>query len=82
MTNRLEDVPVGQFLDNNHIAEANVDWQSLLDKYGINIIMANIKLEPDLMSAVSASADWKEVYQDMQTAIFVRNHPVNHPVGE
>jgi hypothetical protein len=44
--------------------------------------MANIKLEPDLMSAVSASADWKEVYQDMQTAIFVRNHPVNHPVGE
>ncbi|KAF0112270.1 MAG: hypothetical protein FD147_331 [Chloroflexi bacterium] len=75
MTNRFEDFPAGQFLDNKRIAEADYDWQSLLDKYGINLLMPSVTLQPDLISAASASADWAEVYRDEMTVLFVRNHP-------
>jgi hypothetical protein len=67
MTNRFEDFPPSQFLDDNHIANAYSDWETLLDKYGVNILMTGIKIEPGLIKAVSASADWKEVYADTQT---------------
>jgi hypothetical protein len=75
MTNRFEDFPPQQFVDNLHISKADYDWQQVVDKYGINLIMASEKMEPELIHAVSSSKNWKEVYRDGQTVIFEQNKP-------
>ncbi|MHB8088565.1 MAG: hypothetical protein ACYDH2_10015 [Anaerolineaceae bacterium] len=76
MTNRFEDFPLKQFDDNKHIANADFDWQLLLDQYGINLLMPSTEYQPDLISAASTSPVWKEVYSDEQTVIFARVNPV------
>lgn len=76
MTNRFEDFPPAQFGDNKHIAEADYDWQTLLDQYEINLLMPSIDLQPDLITAASASPDWQEVYRDEQTVLFARVDPI------
>lgn len=77
MTNRFEDFPPVQFSDNKHIAKADFDWQSLLDHYGVNLLMPSIENQPDLIAAASASPEWKEVYRDKQTVIFARVNPID-----
>ncbi len=80
MTNRFEDFPIDQFSDNKHIANADYDWQSLLDRYGINLLMPSMENQPDLIAAAADSLDWNEVYRDDQTVIFIRINPVQSGV--
>lgn len=77
MTNRFEDFPPAQFSDNKRIAEADYDWQILLDQYGINLLMPSIEEQPDLISAALSSPDWREIYRDEQTVLFSRVNPVS-----
>ena len=76
MTNRFEDFPLEQFDDNKRIAKADFDWQSLLDHYGVNLLMPSIENQPDLIAAASSSPAWKEVYRDKQAVIFARVDPL------
>ncbi len=76
MTNRFEDFPPAQFGDNKHIAEADYDWQTLLDRYEINLLMPSIEKQPDLIAAVSSSPAWQEVYRDEQAVLFARVDPI------
>lgn len=76
MTNRFEDFPLEQFDHNKRIAQADFDWQSLLDQYGVNLLMPSIENQPDLIVAASASLAWKEVYRDEQAVIFARIDPL------
>ncbi len=76
MTNRFEDFPPSQFIDNKHIAEADHDWQSLLDQYGINLLMPSLDLQPDLIAAATASPAWQEIYRNNQTVLFSRVEPI------
>ncbi len=72
MTNRFEDFPVEQIIDERHISQAYDDWEFLMKKYSINMIVASITTQPDLITAASSSSDWDEVYRDTQTVLFVR----------
>jgi hypothetical protein len=72
MTNRMDDFPVEQFEDNESISDGQFDWQFLLDKYRINLMMASVSLQPELIRAASSSPIWSEVYRDNQAVIFVR----------
>jgi hypothetical protein len=74
MTNRFEDFPANQIIDERHISQAHYDWESLVNKYSINMIMASTTTQPDLIAAVSSSSGWEEVYRDRQTVLFVRNN--------
>ena len=76
MTNRFEDFPPSQFIDNKHIAEADADWQDLLDRYGINLLMPSQEMQPELIAAASNSPDWQEVYRDDRAVLFVRVDPI------
>ena len=82
MTNRFEDFPPGQLLDNKHIAQADDGWQDLLDQYGINLLMPSVIDQPDLIEAASSSPDWQEVYRDDQTVMFARVIPVSSGVAK
>ena len=80
MTNRFEDFPPEQFADNKHIANADGDWQALLDKYRINLLMPSQENQPDLIEAALASPDWQEVYRDEQAVLFARVEPISTEV--
>lgn len=73
MTNRFEDFPVAQFKDNNVISFAKPGWQEVLDRYGINLILASKEENNDLIAALSGTADWEEIYTDNFSVIFSRN---------
>ncbi len=72
MTNRFEDFPAEQIIDERHISQAYDDWEFLMKKYSINLIVASTTTQPDLIAAASSSSDWDEVYRDKQTVLFVR----------
>jgi hypothetical protein len=76
MTNRFEDFPVEQLLDERNISHAYYDWESLMNKYSINMILASAITQPDLIKAVSSSSEWNEIYRDGQAVLFVRNFPI------
>lgn len=76
MTNRFEDFPPAQFEENHRIAEADDDWQSLLDAYSIKLLMPSLEYQPDLIAAASASDAWCEIYRDDRAVIFTRNQPI------
>ena len=78
MTNRFEDFPAQQLSDNRRIDEATYDWQTILDKYKVNLIMASTTSEPNLIQAALSSPNWREVYRDDQTVIFIRNIRVGY----
>jgi len=77
MTNRFEDFPPEQFADNKHIANADGDWQALLDQYNINLLMPSIEKQPDLIDAAEASPAWREIYRDEQAVLFARTNPIH-----
>ncbi|KAF0112271.1 MAG: hypothetical protein FD147_332 [Chloroflexi bacterium] len=72
ITNRIEDFPEEQHLDNKRLMRAAWDWQLILDKYSVNLLLLDRKYEDPLVQAVSASPAWQEVYRDDQSLIFVR----------
>ncbi len=76
MTNRFEDFPPEQFNDNKRIAQADFDWQQVLDQYQINLLMPSIENQPDLIAAAGSSLNWIEVYRDEKAAIYVRVEPL------
>lgn len=76
MTNRMDDFPVEQYKDERAISAARYDWQELLDKYGVNLVMASVANQPELIKAASSSTTWDEVYRDDRAVIFVRLEPI------
>ena len=79
LSNRLEDFSIDLIEDNFQIAQAIYNWQSLLEKYNINMVMPSIQQQPDLIKALSSSPDWREIYRDQQAVIFLRNQPPDNP---
>ena len=79
MSNRIQDLSIDLIADNYQISQAIYNWQSLLEKYDINVVIPSIQLSSDLIKALSSSLDWREIYRDQQTVIFLRNQPlINH----
>ncbi|MBN2088391.1 hypothetical protein JW964_02210 [candidate division KSB1 bacterium] len=73
MSNRVEDLSIDLIEDYNHISQATYNWQSLLEKYDINMVIPSVQEQPDLIEALSSAPDWKEIYRDQQAVIFLRN---------
>lgn len=76
MTNRMDDFPVEQYKDERAISAGRFDWQQLLDQYGVNLIMASIDNQPELIRAAASSTAWDEVYRDEYAVIFIRREPI------
>lgn len=69
---RFELYPPEQWKKYTTIASAAPQWQTLLDQEGINLVMLSTGGEPALITAMRASAQWCEEYQDKDTVIFHR----------
>ena len=74
MSNRIEDLTFNQLRDYYQISAAIHTWQSLLDKYNINLVIPGRETSPELIDALLSSPIWKEIYCDQQAIIFLRNY--------
>jgi len=74
-TNRIEDLSTEQIEDYFAISSARYDWESILARYDIRLLMVSIQDQPDLIQAASASPHCQRVYQDDQAMIFTRISP-------
>jgi hypothetical protein len=72
ITNRVEDFPEEQLLDNKKLMRAEFDWQAILDRYGVNLLLLDQKYDAALLGAVAGSASWQQVYENTQSMIFTR----------
>lgn len=72
ITNRIEDFNEQIFLDNKSLMRASYDWQSILDRYNVNILLLDQAYEKPLITAVSLSNNWIEIYRDERELIFIK----------
>lgn len=70
---RFELYPPDQWQKYGAIASASLQWQTLLDEEGINLVMLSRGGEPALISAMRESTQWCEDYQDEAAVIFHRD---------
>jgi hypothetical protein len=69
---RIELFPENVWLDYLRISNAQGDWEALLTEYGVNTLMLSPVEQPALVKAAETSHEWKKIYQDVESYIFVR----------
>ncbi len=77
---RFELYPVEQWNKYIAIATAAPEWQNLLDKEGINLVMLSTGGEPGLIRAMRASDAWCELFNDANAVIFSREKTCPAPI--
>ncbi len=70
-------VPREVWEDYFRISSGGRDWESRLDRYGVNTVVLERNISADLVRVMKESTgNWKLDYEDAVTAIFVRNRPI------
>jgi len=69
---RFEIFPVEQWQQYRSITYARYDWENLLDATGANLLMVSMQYQPDLLSALTTSPAWCELYRDEVAVIYQR----------
>jgi hypothetical protein len=69
---RIELFPTEVWLDYINISNANGDWETRLNGYGVNTLMLSPVEQSALLQAVQTSDRWVMLYQDSTAAIFER----------
>lgn len=72
ITNRIEDFKEQVFIDYHRLMPASYDWQKILDRYEVNLLLLDQVHEKPLITAVSSSSNWSEIYRDEQEIIFLK----------
>jgi hypothetical protein len=70
---RFELYPPQQWEKYSAIAKASPQWEKLLDEEGIQLVMLSTDGEPLLINAMKDSVQWREKYQDEDSAIFIKS---------
>lgn len=69
---RFEVYPATQWEQYKSIENATPAWQTLLDRYGVNLLFLSPDGQPNLVAAVQASPVWCQQYRDEEAVIFSR----------
>lgn len=72
---RVELYTVWVWDDYQSVSDAEPGWQSILDRYGVETLMLDAKLQAGLVAAASHSPQWRQIYHDAHTVILVRREP-------
>lgn len=64
--------PLTLFDEYTAIATASSNWQSLLDKYDINLLLLSTVSQPSLITALEQTPDWCPIYEDDISQIYAR----------
>ncbi len=61
------------WLDYLNISNANGDWEAQLKDYGVNTLLLSPTEQPALIQAVEISSEWRMIYRDGASYIFIRD---------
>jgi hypothetical protein len=68
----FETYPPEHWEDYKAVDAARYDWQTIIDKDGINIMMVSVTGQKELLGALTKSKGWCESYHDKVAAVFFR----------
>jgi hypothetical protein len=74
--NRFNAYPPEHWKKYQTISSARPQWESLLDKDKINLLLLSLHSQPFLVEEVKASGKWCEQYRDKDAVIFARCNPI------
>ncbi len=72
ITNRIEDMTEDLLLENKKLMRASYDWPQILDKYAVRLLLLDQTVDQPLLTAVTNSSDWQEIYRDETSVIFTK----------
>jgi hypothetical protein len=67
---RIELYPADQWQDYISIREARYNWEELLAKYGMNVLLLQTDRHKELVAAAAASPNWQRTYEDKLFVVF------------
>lgn len=67
---RFELYPVSQWEDYQDVSNASWNWQSILTRDAIKLLMISNQKQPRLLEALQSASNWSLLYQDEITSIF------------
>jgi hypothetical protein len=74
--NRFNAYPPEHWEKYQTISSAKPQWDDLLDKDKINLLLLSVHTQPDLIQVVKGSSIWCEQYHDKDAVIFTRCNPI------
>jgi hypothetical protein len=74
--NRFHVYPLEHWENYQTISSAKPQWEDLLDKDKVNLLMLSQTSQPSLIQAVEESNEWCEQYRDKTAVIFSRCTPI------
>jgi hypothetical protein len=74
--NRFNAFPPEHWEKYQEIASAMPEWDALLDKDQVNLLMLSLTSQKSLVQAVEESGRWREQYRDKTAVIFTRREPI------
>jgi hypothetical protein len=69
---RIELFEGGVWDDFDAISNAEGDWQAIVDRWGIDVLVLSEEQQPDLIREIADDPNWRLVYQDADGAMFQR----------
>ena len=69
---RMELYPPAQWSDYIALSQARYDWEAILKRYGVDILLLQRETQQPLIEAATAAPGWERCYQDEQAVIFQR----------
>jgi hypothetical protein len=77
MDSRFNAFPAGQWEEYVRVSRGAPEWQAVLDREGINLLLLSTAAQPWLVEAVDRSDVWCERYRDPHAVIFSRCVPIS-----
>ena len=65
-------IPEEVWSDYLRLANGPADWNGLLDRYGINLVITDKQRQGGLIRQLRASTDHRRIYEDHQAVVFER----------
>jgi hypothetical protein len=81
VTSRLEQLPGRVWRDYLRIANDEVSWPRILDRYRIDTVIFDRVAQREQARTLRNSGAWRTVYEDDQAVVFVRGAPVPPTAG-
>ena len=69
---RIEMIPTTAWDDHLALSAGTADWQAILDRWKVTVVVASREEQAALIPLLQASAAWTQAYQDADGFVFIR----------
>jgi hypothetical protein len=72
---RIELIPADAWSDHLALSSGAADWSEILDRRGVDIVVASASEQHALIPLLSAAPEWRLAHEDRDGVVFVRRRP-------